>query len=115
MSKKTWPLAAMIATTLSLGSTFSLMAQDIEDGEELLLEEVLVTATKREESIYDVPIAITAFTEAGMERAGITDLTDIVLTFAQVGVFNFIELRGQLIDLGEQSPLSVVVTITDNF
>jgi len=77
MSKKTWPLAAMIATTLSLGSTFPLMAQDTEDGEELMLEEVLVTATKREESIYEVPIAITAFTEEGMERAGITDLTDI--------------------------------------
>jgi iron complex outermembrane receptor protein len=42
-----------------------------------VFEEVLVTAQKREESIYDVPVAISAFTPATIERQGITDLTDI--------------------------------------
>lgn len=36
------------------------------------LEEVVVTAQKRAESAQDVPIAITAVSEMGLERAGIT-------------------------------------------
>ena len=32
------------------------------------LEEVVVTAQKRSESIQDVPVAITAFTSEGMEN-----------------------------------------------
>ncbi len=45
--------------------------------ESKLLDTVMVTATKREESIYEVPVAITAFAAETMERQGITDLTDI--------------------------------------
>jgi iron complex outermembrane recepter protein len=41
------------------------------------LEEVVVTATKREAGIYDVPVAISAFTDETMEVSGITDLVDI--------------------------------------
>ena len=41
------------------------------------LEEVVVTATKRESGIYDVPLAISAFTEQSIEQSGVTDLVDI--------------------------------------
>jgi iron complex outermembrane recepter protein len=41
------------------------------------LEEVVVTATKREAGIYDVPVAISAFTDKTIELSGITDLVDI--------------------------------------
>ena len=77
MNKKPFTLAAIIATTVSLVTSPSLLAQTSDVNENSLLEEVIVTATKREESIYEVPIAITAFTQAGIERQGITDLTDI--------------------------------------
>ncbi len=40
-------------------------------------EEVIVTAQRREQSIYDVPVAISAFTPETIERQGIQDLTDI--------------------------------------
>jgi iron complex outermembrane receptor protein len=40
-------------------------------------EEVIVTAQRREQSIYDVPVAISAFTPESIERQGIQDLTDI--------------------------------------
>jgi iron complex outermembrane receptor protein len=72
-----WALAAGIAAALLPWTGERLMAQDAEAAEGALLEEILVTATKRVESIYDVPIAITAFTEEMMVRQGITDLTDI--------------------------------------
>jgi len=77
MNKNQWALAATVATALSFASHSPLMAQGTDQVEELMLEEIIVTATKREEGIYDVPIAITAFTEEIMIRQGITDLTDI--------------------------------------
>jgi iron complex outermembrane receptor protein len=42
-----------------------------------VLETVIVTAQKREQSIYDVPVAISAFTAETIEKQGITDLVDI--------------------------------------
>lgn len=42
------------------------------------LEEVIVTAQKRSESLQDVPIAITAFTGDSMKALGVTDATDLV-------------------------------------
>lgn len=38
--------------------------------EQLILKEVVVTARKREESLQQVLIAITVFTETTIERAG---------------------------------------------
>jgi iron complex outermembrane receptor protein len=46
-------------------------------GDDPVFDTVLVTAQKREQSIYDVPVAISAFTPENIERQGITDLTDI--------------------------------------
>lgn len=41
------------------------------------VEEIVVTARRREESLQDVPLAISAFSEANIERRGIDDLKDI--------------------------------------
>lgn len=77
MNTKPWTIAAIAATAISFVTSPSLLAQAIEADNNSTLEEVIVTATKREVSIFEVPIAITAFTQAGMERQGIADLTDI--------------------------------------
>ena len=45
--------------------------------ETTVFEPVIVTAQKREQSIYDVPVAISAFTADTIEKQGISDLTDI--------------------------------------
>src|SRR5690606_6856059 len=42
------------------------------------LEEIVVTATKREASLQDVPIAITAFTEEDIVRQGFQTIDDYV-------------------------------------
>ncbi|OYY70602.1 TonB-dependent receptor [Sphingomonas sp. 28-63-12] len=39
--------------------------------------EILVTARRREESLIDVPIAITTFSAAQLDRSGASDITDI--------------------------------------
>ena len=41
------------------------------------LEEILVTARKREENLQDIPLTVSAFTEAALEERGITSLQDI--------------------------------------
>jgi iron complex outermembrane receptor protein len=44
--------------------------------ENLALEEVVVTARKREESLQDVPVAVTAFTAETMQSLGIKNMRD---------------------------------------
>lgn len=41
------------------------------------LEEVVVTARKREESLQDTPLAVSAFTGAALLKAGVSNLADI--------------------------------------
>ena len=41
---------------------------------EQIVEEIIVTATKREESIQDVPIAVSAFSGADLEARGVQDI-----------------------------------------
>lgn len=41
------------------------------------LEEVVVTAQKREQSLQDTPIAITTLSGESLEKLGVTDLTDL--------------------------------------
>ena len=48
-----------------------------QNGMENLIEEIMVTATKREESIYEVPIAISAFEGDKLAQQGIVDIVDI--------------------------------------
>ena len=42
------------------------------------LEEVIVTATKRSESVQDVPLAITALSGEFMNKVNLTDVKDLV-------------------------------------
>jgi outer membrane receptor protein involved in Fe transport len=48
------------------------------------LEEITVTATKREESLQDVPIAVTALTGEAMQELGITNFSDYVMQLPSV-------------------------------
>ena len=41
------------------------------------LEEVIVTATKRAESLQDVPISVNALSETTIQEAGVTDIGDV--------------------------------------
>jgi len=48
-----------------------------QESESSIFEEITVTATKREESIYDVAISMSAFDGDNLAAQGITDITDI--------------------------------------
>lgn len=66
-------------------------------GQEAVLEEITVVAQKREESLQDVPIAITAFSNEELARIGATRLTDL-----QFNIPNFNFRRG---DWGNSAPV----------
>ncbi|MEM8981453.1 MAG: TonB-dependent receptor [Pseudomonadota bacterium] len=64
-----------IAATLTMSVTPA-HAQD-SGTERETLDVVVVTARQREESIQDIPVAVTAFTEDDFAKQGIRDLADI--------------------------------------
>lgn len=65
---------ALIASAMPIGG---LLAAQSAIAQETSFEPVIVTAQKREQSIYDVPVAISAFSAETIEKQGISDLTDI--------------------------------------
>jgi iron complex outermembrane receptor protein len=57
--------------------TMSLLAVDQIAAAQQALEEIVVTARKREESLQEIPIAITAFSADQIERAGYKNLQEL--------------------------------------
>ncbi len=70
------PIAIAIAAT-SLGTVGSLPLATPVQAQDSLIEEVVVTARKRQESLQDVPVAVTALTPNQLERGSIQRTTDI--------------------------------------
>ena len=64
-------LAASIMALMALPVAQSALAQ------EMSLEEIVVTARKREENIYEVPVSVSAFSQDQLERAGIGDFHEL--------------------------------------
>lgn len=64
-----------------------------------LIEEVVVTAQKREERLQDVPISISAYSADALDARGATDTKDLAtitpaLSITEFGGFTFIYIRG---------------------
>src|SRR5688572_13663712 len=74
MNRKNLAIFMCAAPLGAIGLGQAAVAQEEDDS---VFDTVIVTAQKREQSIYDVPVAISAFTPETLERQGITDLTDI--------------------------------------
>jgi iron complex outermembrane receptor protein len=85
-------LAAGLALGL-LASTQTLSAADENDAtpaveEGAALQEVVVTSTRREESLSKVPISVTALTQDQMDTKGIKDITDVARFTPGISVDN---------------------------
>ena len=89
----------MCAFTLALCGLFAPLYSHAEAGNPpLLIEEIVVTATKMERSLQEVPIAVTAFSSDTIEKTRMHDLTDIAMRTP-----NFM--------IGEQGPTAPELTI----
>ena len=71
------PLAAICAAALISFPCSPLAAQGADTEAQGVIEEVIVTARKRQESLQETPISITAFSRADLEEANMIDLRDI--------------------------------------
>lgn len=74
MSKKNLAIIVSAVPIVAIGVGQAAVAQETSDS---VFETIIVTAQKREQSIYDVPVAMSAFTPDTIEKQGITDLVDI--------------------------------------
>jgi iron complex outermembrane receptor protein len=76
--------------SLLLGSAAvtALLGAEQVSAQQITLEEIVVTARARTESLQDIPLAITAFTAADIENAGMQDLADLALQTAGMQFFS---------------------------
>jgi len=86
---------------LAVGTTLAIVRADAaEDGETTgKIEQVIVTAQRRAESLRDVPIAITAASGEMLGRAGVTNAQEIQvvtpgLSYSNVGSYAMPRIRG---------------------
>ena len=82
MKRKQLSVAIHGVLAVSLLATMPAFAQDAAaagDGEKkaTTLETVKVTARKREETLQEVPVAVTAFTAESLDKLGVRDLSDL--------------------------------------
>jgi outer membrane receptor protein involved in Fe transport len=132
---KAWrltPIGAAVAGLL-YGAAFAtpLMAQTAPSSAaaETSLEEIVVTATRRAQSVQEIPFNISAISGAALEKSNIIDSVDALRTMAGVamydrgyrnaGVTNGIVIRGMNVDAGTNNdvPLAApptVATYIDN-
>ena len=114
MKKRAWISAAIAMTTPV--ATPALAQQ--EQTESVQIEEILVTAQRREDRLQDVPQALSAFSQSAMERLSIRDSESLVrqtpgLSFTSLGPgeANF-GMRGLTTSLGLSPTVAVYVNDT---
>lgn len=91
-------LAAAVATAVAMPLQIA-QAQDAP-----VLEEIIVSARKRSESLQDVPLSIQVFTNAEMQRANILDLNGVANFAPGVTLFENVDRGyGQLFIRGMQN------------
>ena len=67
----------MTAALGALSIAPTAQAQEQDEGASGVLEEIMVTARRREENLQDVPAAVTAFSGADLQLRGASDITEI--------------------------------------
>lgn len=112
-------LVAAIAGTLAGGANLSAAAADNDAGADKstpTLEEVIVTTTRREEALKDVPISVDVFSEHAIEDANITRPQDFMDMTANVALSSEVapgqsdvSIRGVQGNFGLQQPVALVI------
>ena len=84
----------LVGGIVILGSLLPAPAVAQQDGNEVQLEEIVVTARKREESVLETPVSISVFSSEVIERASMQSLEDVAaltpgLTFNSYAAGNY--------------------------
>lgn len=79
--KSSHPMAKLLAgASLMVMASGASNAQDSDSETSLVLEEIIVTATKRAKSIDDIPFSIAAFDETSLGERGINGFSDLAVS-----------------------------------
>ena len=78
-------LSGVLAAAIALSLSLSAGAQEVTRPA-TSLEEIIVTAQKREERLLDVPISMAAITESALRDAGAMQLSDVLGSVPGVGI-----------------------------
>ena len=79
-----------------IGAIFAVPVSNAQNTGNVVLEEILVTASKRSEGVQDVPISITALSQQDMTRSGVYSLSELAYMVPGLAVANQGNGRTQL-------------------
>lgn len=77
-----------LALPMFMGGVILSAPQNLQAASELKLEEIIVTAQKRDESIQDIPIAVTAVGRDQLERSSVQNILDVQFLAPNLQVAN---------------------------
>lgn len=97
--------ALALAVAVTLGASQQSLAQEAQKKEDEIIDRVIVKAQKKEENLIDVPIAVSAFSEAALERRQINQATDLQLNVPNISYSktNFTSSNFQIRGIGVSS------------
>ncbi len=105
----------ILALTLTSTLVDSSLAVALANSENTI-EEILVTGRKRDEQLRDVPLSVTAITEAQIERAGVNSIDSISMQTTNFQISNtqnpgsvFLNVRGVGQTRNSEAPIAVIV------
>ena len=75
------PLALAVSAACGVVGSMSISAPALSQS----LEEVLVTATRRAESVQDIPMSVSVLGEAQLTDLNVTDMEDYLMMLPNVG------------------------------
>jgi outer membrane receptor protein involved in Fe transport len=99
------PITRSITRAIALATATTpavVAAQATEEGEQQAgaLEEVLVTATKREVNMQDVPMSIAAFNTEQMEKMGLLNMKDVLKVVPSMSTVTTVPGRNEVVFRG---------------
>lgn len=100
IANKIKPIACAVALATAANASIAQEAvSPVKNPHTLILEEILVTAQKRIESLQEVPLSIVALSGEKLDQAGVEDLHDLTahmpnLHFTETGIGTQVRIRG---------------------
>ena len=79
LAARAYGIVVLVAFTLSVPPVMLLTSQAAAAQDQLEIDEIIVTARKREENVLEIPESLTAFSGALIEQGNIRELKDIGL------------------------------------
>lgn len=70
--------------------------QDASAGQQMALEEIIVTSQRREQSLNDVPVSVTAFQGEELRARGVQTIEDLTRTIPNVAITSYFASRAEI-------------------